>query len=606
MGLFDLFKAKTCKFYLEKSEKAIATEDYGEALLLVRKAIQAAEKDADNAGVEEAKSQEKALKKRIFDLALSQAKRYLRSDQKDAAQNAIERASRYVSCDEERDELNKLVESADHWQDEEQTPDVHVEGEELVNTLDDDDKWNLYVTSLTFEKAEHCDRLGKDFKKALLALQEGNFDEAIRGLESVYHANEENEKDIYIMCELGQAYMGKREIAKADAILEKADKLEDNIETKLLRVQILWALKKYNVAEEVLQSAHDMDPDNVQVLATIAQHGLIARDFESGIAAVEVLLDSLPNDISVQRLAGRLYQESGNDDKALECFETVNKLFWQVDPRTHKLTFDQNSAAAAAGIYFKRGKNLDRCVELFEAIRANTTGESHVAICLQLAEVYEKMNKKSKRSEMFTESLRFMDEMLDKARGPERAMLQLQYSEVCEKLGNTDKETEMIQTAREFFVSDAKKGQPVAAFYVDLIDKKLAGEPFPKAGELQKCLAEWAEAHGAVVRDPATAQEMARRAAEQNLASVEPDENNNDESDEEDDGVQNVIVPENVAITAQSGNSEEASDFLRAMIRNSGMQIPVATPSASEEIELSSSDDLNSDEADSDEDKKDE
>lgn len=576
MGLFDLFKTKDTAFFLSKSDKAIANQDLGEALLYVRKAIQFAEKNANNSALETAKAREVELKRRIYDLALTQAKQYLRSGQKDAAQNAIERASRYVQNDEERDELNNIVESADHWQEEEQVVEAHVEGEERVNTLDDDDKWNLYVTSLTFEKAEHCDRLGKDFKKALLALQEGAYDEAIEGLEKVYHANEENENDIYIMCQLGQAYMGKREVQKADEILEKADRTEDDIETKLLRVQILWALKKFETAETVLQSAHDMDPENAQVLATIAQHGLISKDFESGIAAIEVLLESIPNDISVQRLAGRLYMESGDDDKALACFETVNKLFWQVDPRTHKLTFDQNSAAAAAGIYFKRNEKLDRCAELFEAIRANTTGETHISICLQLAEVYEKMNKKAKRMEMFTESLRFMDEMLEKARGPERAMLQLQYSEVREKTEETDKQMAMINEARKFFASDAEKGNPVAAFYVDLVDKKLAGEPFPDARDIQDRMTAFVKEHATELRAMQSKQ-ITQQAVAQGIASAAPDE---DEEVDAEEG--SVIEPENIAVTTQTADSEAASDFLRAMIKNSGMEV-TATPTYAEE-----------------------
>ena len=67
------------------------------------------------------------------------------------------------------------------------------------------------------------------------------------------------------------------------------------------------------------------------------QHGLIAHDFESGIPAIEALIEKIPNDVSVQRLAGRIYLESGDDDKALEAFETVNRLYWQVNPQTKQL-----------------------------------------------------------------------------------------------------------------------------------------------------------------------------------------------------------------------------------------------------------------------------
>ncbi len=597
MGLFDLFKKKDFKFYLNKCEEALACEDFGDALMNVRKALEKAEGMDEK---ETARDKEGEIKHLIYENALSQAKQYLRSGQADAAKNAIDRAARYVTNDDERDELNKLIENADHWQEEEQVVEPHIEGEEKVTGLDDDDKWNLYVTSLTFEKAEHCDRLGGEFKKALIDIQEQSFDDAIEKLEKLYHASPENEKDTYIMCELGQAYMGKKDFKKADAILEIADKTADEVETKLLRVQILWALKKYDVAEDVLQSAHDLDPDNAQVLATIAQHGLISGDYQSGIDAVEVLLDTYPKDISVQRLAGRLYQENGDDDKALDCFETVNHLYWQVDPRTHKLSFDQNAAAAAAGIYFKRGEKLDRCVELLEAIRSNSDGETHIAICMQLSEVYEKMGKKSKRTEMLTESTRFMDGMLERLRGPERAMLQLQYSEVCEKLGDTGKETEMIQEARKFFQADAEKGQPAAAFYVDLIDKKLQGQPFPDAKDMRDRMIEFVKNNASSLRANSP-QELTRQAVSMNLASAEPVEDDEGENDDDSEVESGGIEPENIMVTATSQDSNAASDFLKAMIRNSGVNLPTITPTIVSDESSDSNDedsDSNSDDGD--------
>ena len=484
MGLFDKILGRDYKYYIAKCDK-VKGEDLGEAMAcLVHAEELIDENDTDAKAEIEAKRGE--IKHIVYERAYASAQQYLKSGQQQAAQNAIERAARHVQNDAERDALNALVSDSHKWQEnEDPVVEAHVEGEDRVSGLDTDDKWNLYVTQLPFAKAQHCDELGDDFKKAWIALQEGSYDEAIEGLEAVY---KDNPDDALVMCELGRAYYGRGQFEKANELIEKSDKADPQIETKLLRTEVLWSMKKFDEAETVLQAAHDADPENNNVLARIAQHGLISKDFESGIAAVEVLAENLPNDRSVHQLAGRLYLESGDEEKALKSFETVNRLFWQVNPQTKKITFDQNAAVAAATLYIKRNENLGRAVELLDAVRANTDGETHIAICLQLADVYEKMGKSGKRSDVLGEATRFMDDGLKSATGPERATLQLQYADVCDQLGNQDGFSEHIEEARAFFQKDADKGHPVAAFYLELIEKRKNGTPFPKASEMQEAL----------------------------------------------------------------------------------------------------------------------
>lgn len=488
MGLFDKLLGRNSAWYVNKCNVNIERRDYGEAMRCIKQAIELATDDAER---EVAIAKKSELTHEIYGQALEQAKNFIRCHNNEAAQNAIDRAARHVQTDEERDALNQLIEKGRQIEAEEKVVDEHVEGEDRVTGLDTSDKWNLYVTGLPFDKAQHYDELGEEFKKAWISLQEGLFVEAIEGLEAIYKTRTD---DPYVMLELGRAYYGKGDLDKADEILKRADEARQDIETKLLRAEIQWALKRFDTAEEVLQAAHDLDPDNNSVLARIAQHGLIAHDFESGIPAIEALVEKLPNDVSVQRLAGRIYLESGDDDKALEAYETVNRLYWQVHPQTKQLTFDKNAAAAAAGIYVKKGENYPRALELMDAIRANSKGEEHIAVCIQMADVYEKMDKKNRRDELLTESIRFMDDLLEASnKGPEKAMLQLQYAEVADRVGNAEKCAEMLDAAYEVFENDAKQGHPLAAFYVELIEDKRSGKPFPPASEMQERLQTFAQ-----------------------------------------------------------------------------------------------------------------
>ena len=162
--------------------------------------------------------------------------------------------------------------------------------------------------------------------------------------------------------------------------------------------------------------------------------------------------------------------------------------------------------------------------------------------------------------------MRFMDEMLEKVKGGERAMLQLQYSEVAGKIGDTDKETEMIQEARRFFAADAENGHPVAAFYIDLIDQKLAGKPFPDAAEMQEKLQAFVDklrsAH-------ARAQETAVSEAE--------------DSDSEEE-VQASMIDDQASMRVSSVSMENADDILRKMAAlANNQQSPIITFSSGDD-----------------------
>jgi hypothetical protein len=195
---------------------------------------------------------------------------------------------------------------------------------------------------------------------------------------------------------------------------------------------------------------------------------------------------------------------------------------------------------------------------------------------LQLAEVYEKMERKSKRTEVLGESMRFMDEMLEKVKGGERAMLQLQYSEVAGKIGDTDKETEMIQEARRFFAADAEKGHPVAAFYIDLIDQKLAGKPFPDAAEIQEKLEAFVDK---IRREYATRQEA---------VVSEADSDDSDDSEEE---VQASMIDQS-GMQISSASMENADDILKRMAAlANNQQSPIITFSSGDDSEDEDSED---------------
>ncbi len=450
MGFLDRLLGHDTEYFIKKAKKYATAEDFGEALNCIREAEKIAKSDAEKSSIKDAKFD---IEHGAYLLAVEQAKEYMRGHMSQNAQNAVDRAVRFAHSDDEKNAVRAIIDADLYHGDEEaaetelEVP-ARVEGEEHVTGMELQDKWSLYVTNLPFEKAQHFDELGDNFKKAWIALQEGHIDDAVTGLEEVYQSHQD---DIDVSVELGRAYYAKGDLQKASTLLQKADEAaQNNIDIKLLRAQILWTLKDFKTSEDVLQKAYDIDPDNNNVLASVAQQGLMTQEFESAIAAVEQLIENVPQDISVQKLAARIYLESGDEEKALERFETVNRIYWKIDPQTKKITFDKNSAVAAASIYFKRGEKLERAAELLNTVRANTQAEEHIAICMQLGEVYQKMEKPAKRTEVLTEALRFVEEICESSKGDKHANACLQYADICNQIGDKDKGADRLNEGLKF------------------------------------------------------------------------------------------------------------------------------------------------------------
>ncbi|MGI5830677.1 MAG: tetratricopeptide repeat protein [Bradymonadia bacterium] len=403
MGFFDKLLGRNAEWYLIKAKNAAELTDFGQAMELAEKGIKRAKQEGED--VEELTNFHDELRRKVLEQALESAKAYIRAGNDDSAQNCLDRALRHAKSEEEKALIDEVIDNSHQYRLDD-VEDEKVEGADAMLSLAFEDKWALYVTSLPFAQAEAYDELGIDFKRAWVDLQEGKLDSAIAGFRK---SETQNPKSIHVMTELGRALYAKGEFQEAEKLLTKADHATENIGVKLLRAEILWAMKRFDIAEIVLQAAHDLDPDDKHVLVAIAQHGLIAQDYESGIAAIEALCELLPSDYSVWRLAGRLYIESGDEDKALEAFERVNTLFWKLDPQTKRLQFDPLSVNTAAAIYIKRGENISRALELLLALRENTSGADHIAICLQMAQCYDHLDESAKRDDALEEAERYLD-----------------------------------------------------------------------------------------------------------------------------------------------------------------------------------------------------
>ncbi|PIW02508.1 MAG: hypothetical protein CO108_14570 [Deltaproteobacteria bacterium CG_4_9_14_3_um_filter_63_12] len=384
MALFDKLLGRTWQKFQARADRYVADNELGLALQEYR----SAESRFDGNDGERVTLDAAIIKVRgqLREEQLARAKQFVEANVIDRARSALDSAYDHCCTDAERAEVEDqraLVMAVEEGRVVDPSSSAVADGQLELHA---DDRLSILLGGLESEQSEHYHNLGDDFSGGWLALQEGQFERAIELLE---RARKETKDDPFVLTELGRAYLALDRNEEAVGVLEKADKAKgESIYIKLHRTQALWAVKDFATAEQVLQSAHDMDEDDHEVFRAIGEHALLSGDYEPGIEAIQLMLTSTPNDISLLRMLGQLNHAAGNLDAALACYEAVLSLRWDLDPETKELVFDPPAALAAASIYLDQGKRPERIIDLLHAMLSVTSGPSASQMYLGIARAH--------------------------------------------------------------------------------------------------------------------------------------------------------------------------------------------------------------------------
>lgn len=384
MAFFDKLLGRTWQKYQARADRFEADGESGLALQEYRSALSLFDGTDDERAVLDAAVGK--VRNRLRDEQLTRAQTFIEAGVLDRARTSLDSAYDHSQTDAERAEVEDrraLVVAIEEGRVIDPSSTAVAEGE---LELHPDDRLRILLGGLDGEQAKHYRSLGKDFSKGWLALQEGEFDVAVEGLEK---ARDANKGDAFVLTELGRAYLAVDRNDEAVAVLEDADKAEsESIYIKLHRVQALWALKDFDTAEQVLQEAHDLDEEDNRVFRAIGEHALLSGDYEPGIEAVQLMLEEAPNDVNLLRMLGQLNHAAGHLDVALGCYEAVLSIRWDLDPETKELIFDAPSALAAASIYLDQEKRPERIIDLLHAMLSITEGVSASQMYLGIARAH--------------------------------------------------------------------------------------------------------------------------------------------------------------------------------------------------------------------------
>ena len=416
MGLLDKLLGRTWRTYRDRGQKLLEKEEPGLALHEFKEALRRF--DGDPSEKLEMEQKLISIRKTLRQQQLMRAEMFHKGAQFERARDAADSALRHATNEQEEQEVHDFMASL-----EQAASEAERKKDEARNQISNadadlgmvDERFSVLLGALDNEQMEHYEKLGSAFREGFLAMNDGDFKGALQHFKK---ARQENDDDAYVLCEQGKALLGMGAHQEAAQVLLKSDTARnDSTYIKLQLVQALWVLNDFPRAEQALQEAHDIDPGNERVLISIAEHSLRAKEYASGIDAVNALLDRSPNDISLLRLLGQLHQGAGDLDKAVATYEGVLKLKWNLNKETGKLEFDPTSAFGAAMIYIEQERKLNRAIDLLHAMLSVTNGVDTVNVYLAIAKAYEIKKKPRLIRETLQKALEAIPEQAKAARG---------------------------------------------------------------------------------------------------------------------------------------------------------------------------------------------
>ena len=264
---------------------------------------------------------------------------------------------------------------------------------------DDNEVFNVLITSLDPIQASVYEGLGENFRSGYLALMNQDLEVAEAMFRPLYERDPGNR---FIQYELGRVLFAQGNTDSAEELLrDAANNLPDFIPVRHAWIEALWEKGDLSTAERVVEEAFEIDDLLFENYTYAARTCLRSGEFENGVEIIEAGLSVHENSIELNRMLGELERGNGNFQAAIAAFETVLGLLWQYDYKTEMLKFDHISAYAAAGLYLQTGINLERAAELYRALIACGPPANNWMFVLGLGQVYAKQGSAAQARELF-------------------------------------------------------------------------------------------------------------------------------------------------------------------------------------------------------------
>ncbi len=294
MTLLEKLLGRDWQWYVRRANKRYESGDGALAQSDIDRARELLPENAPKSDRQKIEEAEQKIRSELFKTALQRVRKSLKSGDSERARDGLILAHRFLGGEEDEKALETLQAQVDALAFGTAAPEINddVELEDKTSNADAtlEDKWALLLGQLPFSQADKYESFGDDFKRGYLALQEGKLEEAIQHLAL---AEKTNPADPYVNYEYGKALLLNGKMNAAVDALAIASEDINAFAVQRMYCESLWAVKRFDEAEKVLQRAADAQPDDIEVLVTIVQHAVYAKDYESGCEAIDVLDEAI-------------------------------------------------------------------------------------------------------------------------------------------------------------------------------------------------------------------------------------------------------------------------------------------------------------------------
>ncbi len=326
MGLFDIFKKKDARFYLERARRELDREQYAYARDDAKEGLGFSDLPPDvEAALREAFTE--AIRG-ICKLNLDEARMSLESGELNRARECLETARQHAPDDKAKEEIEALAQELRLARD--RAKGRALEQDDMAEGGPEgslEDTFQVYLSALAPDVAEVYSRFGETFARAYVHLNSGEPREALELIEQVKPVNEEAAG--LLAFEKARAFLATGDYERCLYWLDVTGAirgaapifLSDHPSVAFLRYEALMYLGRKEEAAEALRTGLQSQPDN-QVLKTTLAALLVHLDrIDEAEPLVEEGLACNRSDPQSHILKAKLLVARGDAQEAIAVLE---------------------------------------------------------------------------------------------------------------------------------------------------------------------------------------------------------------------------------------------------------------------------------------------
>ncbi len=390
MSFFSKLFGGTFEDKFNEGKRLFEEKKFGPAKLSLDHALSKA-KGADPNRIEEARFMTAMCKRELARAKIAEADQAVSAGDMERAFCLFKDVEEICDDEEIADEVQKRLKSFER-------ADTRSLREE-VNHIDDDEMLTIIGGTWTEDQAREYAAMPDELRPALLADHDGRHEEAAEILKKILKRSDLGTKPKYLYFELGKVLLACEQYGGAiemlDSFIEVSKDDEHALSTRLIAYDIkadaLFALERFDDAEETLRAAADDAPDKHTVFLKLGVFLRNRNKLDSSLRALErarELMGQMHPDFAVIREMGFTYLAMEKRDDARECFASVIEHLASKGEHTQ---FDPVCAVTLAALYEERNE-LQKAADLFRHLAVGYDTANHFNYNLQAARLLNLSN----------------------------------------------------------------------------------------------------------------------------------------------------------------------------------------------------------------------